>query len=158
MFERIASHGAAGLTDFRRIDSVNADPDGFSALWLPHLDGIAVDDILGVESPRVGQFHAVSRVTFTDPEVGSVGMTEKQARDAGDQARSHVFIGSLTFFHKIEMGMFKKIKIIKILCHIMSVFYIFCLKLRTTVEKANRITIPMQSQLYKFMYSYTLLS
>jgi pyruvate/2-oxoglutarate dehydrogenase complex dihydrolipoamide dehydrogenase (E3) component len=45
--------------------------------------GIAVDDILGVESPRVGQFHAVSRVTFTDPEVGSVGMTEKQARDAG---------------------------------------------------------------------------
>ncbi len=45
--------------------------------------GIAVDDILDVESPRVGQFHAVSRVTFTDPEVGSVGMTEKQARDAG---------------------------------------------------------------------------
>jgi pyruvate/2-oxoglutarate dehydrogenase complex dihydrolipoamide dehydrogenase (E3) component len=25
----------------------------------------------------------VSRVTFTDPEVGSVGLTERQARDAG---------------------------------------------------------------------------
>ena len=45
--------------------------------------GAAVDDILGVASPRVAQDHAVSRVTFTDPEVGSVGMTESQARAAG---------------------------------------------------------------------------
>ncbi|HEY4333899.1 MAG TPA: NAD(P)/FAD-dependent oxidoreductase [Ilumatobacteraceae bacterium] len=45
--------------------------------------GIAVDDILGKASPRVAEFHAVSRVTFTDPEVGSVGMTEAQARAAG---------------------------------------------------------------------------
>ncbi len=44
---------------------------------------IAIDDILGAASPRISQDHAVSRVTFTDPEVGSVGMTEKQARDAG---------------------------------------------------------------------------
>jgi pyruvate/2-oxoglutarate dehydrogenase complex dihydrolipoamide dehydrogenase (E3) component len=44
---------------------------------------IAVDDILGVASPRLAQDHAVSRVTFTDPEVGSVGMTEAQARAAG---------------------------------------------------------------------------
>ena len=44
---------------------------------------IAVDDILGVPSPRLAQDHAVSRVTFTDPEVGSVGMTEAQARAAG---------------------------------------------------------------------------
>lgn len=45
--------------------------------------GIAVDDILGVASPRISQDHAVSRVTFTDPEVGSVGSTEAQARAAG---------------------------------------------------------------------------
>ncbi len=45
--------------------------------------GVAVDDILGVASPRLAQDHAVSRVTFTDPEVGSVGMTEAQARAAG---------------------------------------------------------------------------
>ncbi|MCU1394916.1 MAG: FAD-dependent pyridine nucleotide-disulfide oxidoreductase [Ilumatobacteraceae bacterium] len=45
--------------------------------------GIAVDDIRGVANPRVAQTHAVSRVTFTDPEVGSVGMTEAQARHAG---------------------------------------------------------------------------
>ena len=37
--------------------------------------GVAVDDILGVASPRLAESHAVSRVTFTDPEVGSVGST-----------------------------------------------------------------------------------
>ena len=43
---------------------------------------IAVRDILGQEGPEAA-YHAVPRVTFTDPEVGSVGMSEKQARDAG---------------------------------------------------------------------------
>ncbi len=45
--------------------------------------GVAVDDIMRVTKPRVAQSHAVSRVTFTDPEVGSVGLTEAQARAAG---------------------------------------------------------------------------
>ena len=45
--------------------------------------GVAFDDITGVAEPRIAQDHAVSRVTFTDPEVGSVGMTEAQARAAG---------------------------------------------------------------------------
>jgi len=44
---------------------------------------IAADDILGVSDRRVAQQHAVSRVTFTDPEVGSVGLTEQQARANG---------------------------------------------------------------------------
>jgi pyruvate/2-oxoglutarate dehydrogenase complex dihydrolipoamide dehydrogenase (E3) component len=44
---------------------------------------VALDDILGVPSPRIAESHAVSRVTFTEPEVGSVGMTEAQARAAG---------------------------------------------------------------------------
>ena len=48
---------------------------------------IAVDDILDVRSPRLAEAHAVSRVTFTDPEVGSVGLTEAQARAEGLNVR-----------------------------------------------------------------------
>jgi pyruvate/2-oxoglutarate dehydrogenase complex dihydrolipoamide dehydrogenase (E3) component len=47
---------------------------------------IAVRDILGQDGPPAA-YHAVPHVTFTDPEVGSVGMTEKQARDAGLNVR-----------------------------------------------------------------------
>jgi pyruvate/2-oxoglutarate dehydrogenase complex dihydrolipoamide dehydrogenase (E3) component len=43
---------------------------------------VAVRDILGEDGPWA-DYRAVSRVTFTDPEVGSVGMTERQAREAG---------------------------------------------------------------------------
>jgi pyruvate/2-oxoglutarate dehydrogenase complex dihydrolipoamide dehydrogenase (E3) component len=43
---------------------------------------VAVRDILGKEGPWA-DYRAVTRVTFTDPEVGSVGLTEKQAGDAG---------------------------------------------------------------------------
>src|SRR5215467_5273138 len=44
--------------------------------------GIVIDDILGRD--RTGaEYHAVPRVTFTDPEVGAVGLTEAQARDQG---------------------------------------------------------------------------
>ena len=45
---------------------------------------IVVRDILGtVGGPGPADYRAVPRVTFTDPEIGSVGMTEAQARDAG---------------------------------------------------------------------------
>jgi pyruvate/2-oxoglutarate dehydrogenase complex dihydrolipoamide dehydrogenase (E3) component len=43
---------------------------------------IAVRDILGQDGPEAA-YHAVPHVTFTDPEVGGVGLTEQQARDAG---------------------------------------------------------------------------
>jgi pyruvate/2-oxoglutarate dehydrogenase complex dihydrolipoamide dehydrogenase (E3) component len=43
---------------------------------------VAVRDLLGQDGPEAA-YHAVPHVTFTDPEVGSVGMTEQQARDAG---------------------------------------------------------------------------
>ncbi len=43
---------------------------------------VVVRDVLGQDGPWA-DYRAVSRVTFTDPEVGSVGMTERQARDAG---------------------------------------------------------------------------
>ncbi len=43
-------------------------------------------DILG---HPVGEadYRAVPRVTFTDPEIGSVGMTEAQARESGGEVR-----------------------------------------------------------------------
>ncbi len=43
-------------------------------------------DILGQDGPEAS-YHAVPHVTFTDPEVGSVGLTERQARDAGIDVR-----------------------------------------------------------------------
>jgi pyruvate/2-oxoglutarate dehydrogenase complex dihydrolipoamide dehydrogenase (E3) component len=43
---------------------------------------IAVRDILGQGGPSA-DYRALSRVTFLDPEIGAVGQTEKQARDAG---------------------------------------------------------------------------
>ncbi|HEV2254502.1 MAG TPA: NAD(P)/FAD-dependent oxidoreductase [Streptosporangiaceae bacterium] len=43
---------------------------------------IAVRDILG-QGGQAADYRAVPRVTFTDPEVGSVGLTEAQAREAG---------------------------------------------------------------------------
>jgi len=43
---------------------------------------IAVASVLGQDGPTA-DYRAVPHVTFTDPEVGGVGMTEKQARDAG---------------------------------------------------------------------------
>jgi pyruvate/2-oxoglutarate dehydrogenase complex dihydrolipoamide dehydrogenase (E3) component len=43
---------------------------------------VVIRDVLGQDGPWA-DYRAVSRVTFTDPEVGSVGMTEQQARAAG---------------------------------------------------------------------------
>ncbi|MEQ4524473.1 MAG: NAD(P)/FAD-dependent oxidoreductase, partial [Nocardioides kribbensis] len=34
------------------------------------------------------RYHAVPHTTFTDPEVGGVGLTEQQARDAGLRVRT----------------------------------------------------------------------
>jgi len=46
----------------------------------------AVADILGRDGPPA-DYRAVSRVTFTDPELAAVGMTEQQAREAGLRVR-----------------------------------------------------------------------
>jgi pyruvate/2-oxoglutarate dehydrogenase complex dihydrolipoamide dehydrogenase (E3) component len=43
---------------------------------------VAVRDILGQGGPAA-DYRARPRVTFIDPEIGAVGMTEKQAREAG---------------------------------------------------------------------------
>jgi pyruvate/2-oxoglutarate dehydrogenase complex dihydrolipoamide dehydrogenase (E3) component len=44
---------------------------------------IVVADILGDSSVPAADYRALPRVTFTDPEIGAVGLTEQQARDAG---------------------------------------------------------------------------
>jgi pyruvate/2-oxoglutarate dehydrogenase complex dihydrolipoamide dehydrogenase (E3) component len=49
--------------------------------------GIVIADILGHEH-HGAEYHAVPRVTFTDPEIGSVGLTEAQARDQGMDVRT----------------------------------------------------------------------
>jgi pyruvate/2-oxoglutarate dehydrogenase complex dihydrolipoamide dehydrogenase (E3) component len=49
---------------------------------------IAVRDILQEEDAPTASYHAMPRVTFTDPEIGAVGLTEKQARDAGLTVRT----------------------------------------------------------------------
>lgn len=47
---------------------------------------IVARDILGQPGPPA-EYHAVPRVTFTDPEIGAVGQTEAQARSAGRRVR-----------------------------------------------------------------------
>jgi pyruvate/2-oxoglutarate dehydrogenase complex dihydrolipoamide dehydrogenase (E3) component len=48
---------------------------------------IAVADILRGDGGPTADYRAVPHVTFTEPEVGSVGMTEAQAREAGLRVR-----------------------------------------------------------------------
>jgi pyruvate/2-oxoglutarate dehydrogenase complex dihydrolipoamide dehydrogenase (E3) component len=48
---------------------------------------IAVRDILGEDGPPA-DYRAVPRVTFTDPEVGAVGLTEAQAHEQGLTVRT----------------------------------------------------------------------
>lgn len=48
--------------------------------------GIVARDVLGQEGPAA-DYDALPRVTFTDPEIGAVGLTEKQARDRYDSVQ-----------------------------------------------------------------------
>jgi pyruvate/2-oxoglutarate dehydrogenase complex dihydrolipoamide dehydrogenase (E3) component len=51
--------------------------------------GIVVDDLLGRPRPR--DYRVVPKVTYTDPEVSSVGLTEAAARDAGHEVATAMF-------------------------------------------------------------------
>jgi pyruvate/2-oxoglutarate dehydrogenase complex dihydrolipoamide dehydrogenase (E3) component len=51
--------------------------------------GIVIRDILDQDGPPA-DYKAIPHVTFTDPEIGSVGLSEKQARDAGVRVRTAI--------------------------------------------------------------------
>ncbi|WP_234545315.1 dihydrolipoyl dehydrogenase family protein [Streptomyces shenzhenensis] len=54
---------------------------------------IAVRDILGQPGPDA-DYRVLPRVTFTAPEIGAVGLTERQARDLGLRVRTSVVTGA----------------------------------------------------------------
>lgn len=72
---------------------------------------IVIRDVLGEGGPGA-DYHALPRVTFTDPEVGSVGMTERQARERLANVRSgFVAMPSITrgWIHKVGNEGFIKV-------------------------------------------------
>ncbi|MGZ5351620.1 MAG: dihydrolipoyl dehydrogenase family protein [Actinomycetota bacterium] len=73
-------------------DSVWAAGDATGELLFTHVGSyeaeLVVDDILG--SPRPRDYRVVPRVTFCDPEVASVGLTEARARELGADVRTAV--------------------------------------------------------------------
>ncbi|MFO7663430.1 MAG: NAD(P)/FAD-dependent oxidoreductase [Chloroflexota bacterium] len=70
---------------------------------------IIAADFLGREHPPA-RYDAVPRVTFTDPEVGAVGLTEKDAREAGQDVVAVVKQLPATFrgwLHATDGGVIK---------------------------------------------------
>ena len=84
---RLDDHGRPVLTDTLRTTatSVWAGGDATGELPFTHVGGyeaeVIVADILG--HPFPADYRVVPRVTYCDPEVASVGLTEEQARAAG---------------------------------------------------------------------------
>lgn len=86
--------GRPVLSDTLRTTAPNvwAAGDATGDLLFTHVGSyeaeLVVDDILG--SPRPRDYRVVPRVTFCDPEVASVGLTEREAREAGIDVRTAV--------------------------------------------------------------------
>lgn len=79
--ERLRVRGPDGLVDgLWAIGDVTGE-GAFTHVSM-YQSGIAQRDLLG-EDGAPASYHALPHVTFTDPEVGGVGLTEQQARDAG---------------------------------------------------------------------------
>jgi pyruvate/2-oxoglutarate dehydrogenase complex dihydrolipoamide dehydrogenase (E3) component len=73
---------------------------------------IAAADILGEDDAEIADYRATPRVTFTDPEIGSVGLSEAAARDKGLNVRTGYapLSGSTRgFIHKVDNGGFIKV-------------------------------------------------
>jgi pyruvate/2-oxoglutarate dehydrogenase complex dihydrolipoamide dehydrogenase (E3) component len=72
---------------------------------------IVIDQMLG-QKVTPADYRAVPRVTFTDPEVGSVGMTEKAARAGGLRVRTgmaQVAASARGWIHKVDNDGFIKL-------------------------------------------------
>lgn len=73
---------------------------------------IAAADILGEPDAETADYRAVPRVTFTDPEIGSVGLSEARAREQGLNVRTALVpISASTrgFIHKVGNDGFIKL-------------------------------------------------
>jgi pyruvate/2-oxoglutarate dehydrogenase complex dihydrolipoamide dehydrogenase (E3) component len=87
-------HGRPLLSDTLRTSASNvwAAGDATGELLFTHVGSyeaqLVVDDILG--TPRSRDYRVVPRVTFCDPEVASVGMTEREAHEAGREVRTSI--------------------------------------------------------------------
>ncbi|MET8146518.1 NAD(P)/FAD-dependent oxidoreductase [Sphaerisporangium sp. NPDC005288] len=93
--------GAVGLDESARVINVDDRMRAAEGVWaVGDVTGegafthvavyqarVALDDILGEHGPAA-DYRAVPRVTFTDPEVGAVGLTERQARERGLAVRT----------------------------------------------------------------------
>ena len=86
--------GRPVLTETLRTTAPNvwAAGDATGDLLFTHVGSyeadLVVDDMLG--APRDRDYRVVPRITFCDPEVASVGLTERAARDAGHEVRTAV--------------------------------------------------------------------
>jgi len=89
----LASVGLDGSAPFIAVDARMRAAEGIWAMGdvtgkgmfthvALHQSAIVAADILGIAHPPA-RYHAVPRATFTDPEVGSVGLTEADARARG---------------------------------------------------------------------------
>jgi dihydrolipoamide dehydrogenase len=74
--------------------SISAVGDAIGGLLLAHVAGaegfIAAEAIAGKDAEKL-DYNRVPRVTYSHPQVASVGMTEQQAKDAGHNAKSQRF-------------------------------------------------------------------
>ncbi|GAB3451252.1 dihydrolipoyl dehydrogenase family protein [Actinophytocola sediminis] len=73
---------------------------------------IAAADILGEPDAETADYRAVPRVTFTDPEIGSVGLSEHAARERGLRVRTgfaRVQESSRGFIYKVGNEGFVKL-------------------------------------------------
>ena len=92
--------GAIQVDEFLRTgeESVYAIGDVIPTPWLAHLaskEGIlAVEQIAGHEDARPINLRHVPSCTYCDPEVASVGLTEKRARDEGYDVKVAKFLFS----------------------------------------------------------------
>jgi pyruvate/2-oxoglutarate dehydrogenase complex dihydrolipoamide dehydrogenase (E3) component len=110
--------GTVGLDDDARVVEVDDRLRAGDGLWaVGDITGkgafthvavyqgrIAARDILGEDGPPA-DYSALPRVTFTDPEIGAVGLTEQQARDQGLDVRVYsVDLANVTrgYIHRAE--------------------------------------------------------
>ncbi|MBB4910140.1 dihydrolipoyl dehydrogenase family protein [Actinophytocola algeriensis] len=118
--------GAAGLDDSARGVTVDERMRVADGLWaigditghgaFTHMSmyqaRIAAADIIGEDDAEVADYRATPRVTFTDPEIGSVGLSEAVARAKGLNVRvglSELQYSSRGFVHKVGNQGFIKV-------------------------------------------------